>query len=263
MSRVVVKIGGHALGDLSADAPVLVDLAADLAELLRGGARAVVVHGGGPQIGELLDRVGLESRFVDGLRVTDAATMPVVAMALSLVNVEIVAALNRSGVAAVGLSGVDAGLLTAEALGDPWGRAGASPRVRPGVLEGLWAAGLTPVVSSVAADSVGELVNVNADAAAGALAAAIGADALVLLSDVAQVRADPDDDASALSVLSRERARALIDSGGARDGMRPKLRAALDALESGARSVTLADGTRAHALRDALGRTVPVTEVVA
>ena len=258
---IVVKVGGHALDDLRASSPVLADLAADVAALTRDGDAVVVVHGGGPQIAELLARVGLESRFVDGLRVTDHATMRVVAMALAEVNLRVVAALNQAGVAAVGLNGADASLFRSTSLGEPWERAAGAPTVRSESVVALLAAGFVPVVSSVALDEAGDLLNCNADSAAGALARALDAERLVLLSDVDQIRADPADAASALGELSYDELRELLESGAARDGMRPKAQAALAALDGGARVVTLANGGRAHALAGALHHEIPTTEV--
>lgn len=258
MSRYVVKLGGHALDSLAPSNAVLAALAEDVAAL---EADVVLVHGGGPQIQTLLERVGLPSRFEDGLRVTDEATMDCVAMALCHVNVLLVAALRRAGLAGVGLSGVD-GLLRSTSLGEPWGRAGATPHVDLGVLEVLFAAGLTPVVSPLAVDEAGELLNCNADVAAGAIAGAMDADVLVLLSDVAQVRADLEDASSVLDVLSERDARRLLADGGARDGMRPKLQAALDALTGGARRVVVANGTTPHAFARVLEGSLAKTELV-
>ena len=258
---IVVKLGGHALDDLSAASAVLVELAGDVAALLDGGQRVVVVHGGGPQIADLLARVGLESRFVDGLRVTDEDTMRVVAMALAEVNLRIVAAFNQAGLGAVGLNGADASLFRASSLGEPWRRAAGAPTVRVAALVTLLDAGLVPVVSSVALDEAGDLLNCNADSAAGALARALDADRLVLLSDVDQIRADAADASSALSTLTYDQLAALLESGAARDGMRPKVQAALSALDGGARVVTLANGARPHALADALHGEIPTTEV--
>ena len=221
----------------------------------------VIVHGGGPQIAELLNATGLVSEFHDGLRVTDEVTMEYVAMALARVNLHLVAALVHAGLTCVGLSGVDNGLLRAEAVGEPWGRIGAAPKVDGELIANVWRNGLTPVVSPVALDHHGELVNCNADVAAGALAGALDAELLVLLSDIDQLRSDPVDPASALVAVSGEDVRRLVDTGAAREGMRPKMLAALDALEGGARRVLLANGTREHALRDALKRTIPTTEV--
>ena len=261
MSSFVIKLGGHALDTLEPDAPVLVALAEDLAGLTREGHRVVVVHGGGPQIQALLDAVDLESRFLDGLRVTDATTMEYVAMGLSQVNTHLVAALNHAGLASVGLSGVDGATLQSTALGGALGRAGEAPKVDAAVITTLWRAGMTPVLSPLALDESGRLLNCNADTAAGCVAGALGAAVLVLLSDVDQLRADPLDATSALRAVDGARVRQLIDDGAAREGMRPKMIAALDALAGGAVRVVVANGTRPHAVRDALAGTIPTTEV--
>jgi acetylglutamate kinase len=262
MSSLVVKLGGHALDVLSAGSPVLVDLAQDVAQLRTQGTDVVVVHGGGPQIAALLASNGLESRFHEGLRITDRQTMRYTAMALSEVNLLITAALNQAGLASVGVSGADATMICATALGEPWDRAGGLAKVRDDIVTTLWSAGLTPIVSPVAVDEFGDLLNCNADTVAGALAGALGADVLVLLSDVDQLRSLPDDASTALSHVTGTQVRALLASQSARDGMRPKVNAALDALSGGAQSVLLANGTRRHALRDALARSIPTTEVV-
>jgi acetylglutamate kinase len=221
----------------------------------------VIVHGGGPQIASLLDAAGVVSSFHEGLRVTSAETMEYVAMALSQVNLHVVAALNHAGLLSAGLSGVDGSVLTANALGAPWFRAATSPKVDISLIETLWTGGVTPVVSPIAVDELGELLNCNADAAAGALAGALGARALVLLSDVDQLRADPDDESTALASASAADVRRLIDDGSAREGMRPKMMAALEALEHGAQRVVMANGTKPHALRDALNGSTATTEV--
>ena len=257
----MVKLGGHALTSLSASAPVLVDLAHDIAQLQREGTDVVVVHGGGPQIAQLLERVGLEGQFHEGLRLTDAATMEWVAMALSLVNLRIVAALNQSGLAAIGLSGADGSVFRATALGEKWGRAALAPVVGVRVVRSLWASGLTPILSSIALDDEGELLNCNADSAAGALAGALGARSLVLLSDVDQLRSDPDDPCTVLASVTSGEVRGLIESGAARGGMRPKMVAAIDALDAGALRVLLANGVHPHALVRALGGLISTTEV--
>jgi acetylglutamate kinase len=254
----VVKLGGHALDSLAPTSPVLSALASDVAHL---SSDALLVHGGGPQIAALLRDVGQSSQFLDGLRVTDEVTMEYVAMALAQVNTHLVAALGQSGLRCVGLNGVDGATLRAEAIGEPWGRIAASPKVNPDIVVALWARGITPVLSPIAVDDDGGLLNVNADAAAGALAGALDTDALVLLSDVDQLRRDPDDAASALAIVEADDVREMLESGAAREGMRPKMTAALDALDAGARRVLLANGTRPHALRDALAGAIPTTEV--
>lgn len=262
MTSYVVKIGGHALDSLHPRSDVLVALARDVLDLRREATDVVIVHGGGPQIQTLLDRVGTESGFHEGLRVTDDVTMEFVAMALAQVNVHLVAACNRAGLACVGLTGADKSLLTSAALGAPWGRVGGLPTVDTEIIETLWARGVTPVVSSIALDHDGELVNCNADTAAGAVAGALRAEALILLSDVAQLRSDPLDENTSLSSLTRDELGRLFEGDAIRDGMRPKMNAALDALDGGARRVLLANGTVPHALRDVLAGSTRTTELL-
>ena len=261
MNSYVVKVGGHALDSLSVGSRVLVALASDVVALRDESMNVVIVHGGGPQIASLLDAVGLTSHFHEGLRITDEATMEYVAMALSQVNLHLVASFNQAGLASAGLSGADGVTLVTSALGAPWGRVGPSPKVNTELIETLWKAGVTPVMSSIAVDEAGELVNCNADAVAGALAGALNAQSLVLLSDVDQLRVDPLDDNTSLSSITGGEVRLLLESGNAREGMRPKMIAALEALESGARRVVMANGSRPHALRDALAGTILTTEV--
>jgi acetylglutamate kinase len=262
MRSFIIKIGGHALDSLEPGADVLVALAEDVSSLRSEDTNVVIVHGGGPQIQALLDAVDLPSHFHDGLRVTDEVTMEYVAMGLSQVNVHLVAALNAAGLASVGLSGADHSTLRATALGEPWGRAGSSPKVDVDLVQLLWGHGLTPVLSPLAVDEMGQLVNCNADAVAGALAGALDATALILLSDVDQLRGDALDESSALSLVNEAEVRRLIDEGVVKDGMRPKMIAALDAIHGGAHRVLLANGTRPHALRDVLAGTIKSTEVM-
>ncbi len=263
MTRLLVKMGGHALDDLTPSSTVLRALAHDVSELMERGDEVVVVHGGGPQIAALLARVGLASEFHEGLRITSPETMSYVSMALAAVNTAVVAAMSREGLRCVGLSGADAELIVGTSLGAPWDRAATVARVDTSIIEAQWRAGFVPVVYSVALDEVGELVNCNADVVAGALAGALQADELVLLSDIDQLRSDPDDPGSALAHATASQVREMISSGAARDGMRPKMTAALDALEAGARRVTLANGTRPHAVRDVVSGQIPTTEVLA
>lgn len=262
MKRLVVKIGGHALDSLEPTSASLVELAQDVAHLTSGGTEVALVHGGGPQIEELLEAANVESRFHEGLRITDTVTMNYVAMALSRVNLLVTAAFNQAGVPCVGLTGADGSLFVSASLGEPWQRAGATPTVHSEVVTSLWANGFIPIICSLAVDKSGELVNCNADTAAGALTGALDAEALVLLSDVDQVRDDPDDPSSALSHLTAAQLTFLLESGAARDGMAPKLRAALDALDAGALRIVLANGTRHHALHDAISGAIPTTEIV-
>jgi len=261
VTSIVVKVGGHALDSLRPTSPVLVDLATDIAQLQSDGTNVVVVHGGGPQIQTLLADVGLEGQFHEGLRVTSTSTMRYVAMALSEVNLAIVSSFNQGGLVSVGLSGTDGSVLSATPLGDEWGRAAAAPKVRADVITSLWDAHFTPVMTSIAVDDEGGLLNCNADTAAGAIASSLGA-TLVLLSDVDQLRRDPDDATTGVEKITMAQLLDLVSSGSARDGMRPKGLAALDALEGGATSVLIANGTRPHALASALARSIPTTEVL-
>lgn len=263
MTRLVVKMGGHALDDLGSGSASLAALAEDLTALGAEGTEVVVVHGGGPQIGELLSRVGLASTFHEGLRITSPEAMTYVAMALASVNTAIVASLSHAGLACVGLSGVDGSLVKGRSLGAPWDRAATVAVVSPTVIEVQWRGGFVPVVSPVGIDEDGNLLNCNADIVAGALAGALGAETLVLLSDIDQLRSDPDDPASALTRVSASTVEKMIQSGAARDGMRPKMTAALDALTAGAQRVIVANGTRPHAVRDVVRGHIPHTEVSA
>jgi acetylglutamate kinase len=256
-------MGGHTLDDLSATSPVLKALAEDLGVLVSEGTEVVVVHGGGPQIADLLVKVGVPSVFHEGMRITSPETMAYVAMALSSVNTAIVSALTLAGLDCVGLCGVDGAMVRGRSLDSPWDRAGTVVKVSPALLETLWRAGYVPVVSPVIADENAQLLNCNADLVAGALAGALGASTLVLLSDIDQLLADPDDASSVLTHVSASRVQEMIASGAARDGMRPKMTAALDALSAGAQRVVLANGRRLHAVRDVVHGLIPTTEVVA
>ncbi len=258
---VVVKLGGHALDRVDADAPRLVELAADVQALRDEGV--LIVHGGGPQIGELSDRMGVTSHFSDGLRVTDTETMRVVAWALSEVNLAVTCALVHAGLPAVGLAGVSGGMVQGTPAGPAWGRTALDVDVDPAPLMALVRASWVPVISPIALARDGGMVNVNADTVAGSIAGAVGARALFLLSDVEQLRADPDDASSALAHVTGEDITRMLESGAIRDGMRPKARAALDAVRAGARRVVVGDGTRPHAVRDLLADQAPSTEVVA
>ncbi len=259
---MVVKLGGNALSASSDTAGVLTSLAQDISQLTLAGTDVVVVHGGGPQISELLDALAVPSIFREGLRVTDAATMRCVAMGLGYVNSLMTATLCAAGLACVGIDGSSDHTFIATSLGADWANTGSAPVVNPRVIMGLLKMGLVPVVSPVATNGDGELMNCNADAVAGALAAALGADVLVLLSDVDQLRSDPDDSRSALSSVTRSEVRKLMASGAVREGMTPKMQAALAAVDAGAQRVLVGNGSRPHALSAILSKTVPSTEVL-
>ncbi len=234
--RVLVKLGGALLDDpASRDA-----LAAQIAQVHARGASLVVVHGGGKQMTRFLAERGIESRFVNGLRVTTPETLDAVLKVFAgTVNHELAASLNRAGVSAVGLSGIDALLVEAEQMDPALGAVGRITRSNPALLELLTANGYLPVVACVAGSREGAVFNVNADQMAVACAAAYRADQLIFLTDVEGVL---DAERRLCPVLSASQSRALIDSGVATGGMQAKLNATLAALEGGVGQVRIAAG---------------------
>jgi acetylglutamate kinase len=235
---VVVKYGGHAMDD-----PALADLFAQDVVLMRlVGINPVVVHGGGPQITDLMARLGKQAEFVDGLRVTDAETVDIVRMALvGKVNREIVAKVNRQGPYAVGLSGEDAGLISV-VPGDPrLGFVGEVAAVNAGILEKLIREELIPVIAGVGVDDRGQAYNINADTVAAAVAGAVQAETLVYLTDVA----DPSSLISQIDAASLE---AILGGGSVSAGMIPKLRSCISALRAGVRRAHIVDGRLPHVL---------------
>jgi len=247
---VVVKFGGNAMTD---DA-LLDSFAEDLVFLRYAGIRPVIVHGGGPQISATLNRLGIESRFAAGLRITTPETMDVVRMVLvGQVQREIVGRLNAHGPFAVGLSGEDGRLFTARrrpAFVDgaevDIGLVGEVTSVEPGVVEGLLADGRIPVVSSVARGSDGEIYNVNADTAAAALAIALRAEKLVVLTDVEGLYANYPHDQEVISKLTADQLAEMLP--GLASGMIPKMEACLHAVRGGVRSAHVLDGRVPHSV---------------
>jgi acetylglutamate kinase len=242
---VVVKYGGNAMTD-----PELVDLFAQDIVLMRlVGMNPVVVHGGGPQISELMRRLGKEPVFVNGLRVTDAETIDIVRMALvGKVNREVVAGINRHAPFAVGLSGEDAGLITVTARDPALGFVGDVDRINAFVLERQINQELVPVVATVGVDEAGQAYNVNADAAAGAIAEALVAEKLVYLTNVAGLYRDFGDDSSLISQISATELEALMQTGALSEGMVPKIASCVAALRNGVGRAHLLDGRIPHAL---------------
>jgi acetylglutamate kinase len=240
---VVIKFGGNAMVD---DA-LSHSFAADIVLLRAIGIRPVVVHGGGPQIGHLLSRLGKESEFRDGLRVTDAETLDVARMVLAgQVGRGIVGAINRLDRVAVGLSGEDAGLIIATQRDESLGYVGDVVDVNRSILDTLLAGSFIPVISTIGADEDGQAFNINADSAAIAIAASLGAEKLVYLTDVPGVLTDVADPSSLVSRLSASRVRLLIDDGVISGGMIPKVEACLDAISAGVGSAHILDGRIAH-----------------
>lgn len=244
---VVVKYGGNAMTDPERKAEVMKDLVLMQAVNIR----PVLLHGGGPEIDKLAAKVGLETKRVDGLRVTDAETMELVEMALGALNKGLVAGVQAAGGKAAGLSGKDGGLFTARKLtpgGKDIGFVGEVCGVNPEILETLTASGYIPIVCSVAPGEVGGTYNVNADLAAGALAAALKAEKLIVMTDVEGVLKEYPNKDSLLSRISSGEAKGMIASGAAGEGMIPKLQSCLDALAGGVHSAHIIDGRRPHSL---------------
>lgn len=241
---IVVKYGGAPMEA----APLARSFADDVALLQSAGVHVVIVHGGGPQLTQVSTRLGLEARFVDGLRVTDAETLDVATMVLAgKLNTEVVAMLASCGVPAVGLSGVDGSLLIAKKLSDPdLGFVGKVERVNPAVILALLERGFVPVVASIAVDGGGQAYNVNADIVAAELAIGLEAEKLVFLSDVPGVIGPAADLLSELSVSGVEQLLAM--AGVVDGGMIPKLASAVLAIEAGVDRAHLVDGRVEHAL---------------
>jgi acetylglutamate kinase len=242
---VVVKYGGNALGDGSS----LADFATDIVLMRSVGMRPIVVHGGGPQIGELMARLGKKSEFRQGLRVTDAETLDIARMVLvGKVNRDIVAAINVHGALAVGVSGEDAGMIRATPLDPALGFVGDISRVGPELLVRLLAEDLVPVVATIGSDETGQSYNINADTAAGAIAKALEAEKLVFLTDIDGIRADEHEPSSLLSQLRTSELEELMVKGVVAGGMVPKARAAVEAVIGGVGQVHILDGRAPHAL---------------
>ncbi|MGH8974682.1 MAG: acetylglutamate kinase [Acidimicrobiia bacterium] len=242
---VVIKYGGNAMTE-----PDLVDLfAQDVALMRLVGMNPVVVHGGGPQISDLMRRLGKEPVFVDGLRVTDAETVDIVRMALvGKVNREVVGAINRHGPYAVGLSGEDAGLITVAPRDPRLGFVGDVTHINAWVLERQIKEELIPVVATIGVDEDGQAYNVNADAVAGAIAGALKAEKLVYLTNVAGLYGDLDDEKSLISQIALEDLEHMVSSGSLHAGMVPKVASCVSALRQGVGRAHLLDGRIPHAL---------------
>ena len=244
-SVVVVKYGGHAMTEPGLAA----SFARDIVLVRSVGLHPVVVHGGGPQIGEHLARMGKQSEFRDGLRVTDAETLEVARMVLvGKVGRDIVSAVNANGGAALGLSGEDGNLVTAVPRDPELGYVGDIASVDPRIIESLVTREIVPVVSSIGADAGGQAYNINADTMAAALAGALGAAKLVYLTDVPGLLADPADASSLVSRATVTDVESMISSGAISGGMIPKAQACMHAVRAGAGSAHMLDGRIPHAV---------------
>ncbi|HEY9860395.1 MAG TPA: acetylglutamate kinase [Candidatus Obscuribacterales bacterium] len=243
---IVIKYGGAAMKDSNLKEKVM----RDIVFMACVGIRPVVVHGGGPEINTWLDKLGIEPQFKNGLRVTDAATMDVVEMVLvGRVNKEIVSLINQAGGCAVGLCGKDGSLVKARPEGQEGiGFVGEVNSVNVRLLESLLKAGHIPVISSVAADDTGQAYNINADTVAGELAAALGAEKLILLTDTAGILRDYHDPSTLIDKLDIQEARELISTGVVAGGMIPKVNCCVRSLAQGVKATHIIDGRLPHAL---------------
>lgn len=233
---VVIKLGGHAMGSDAA----MASFARDVVLMQQVGAHPVIVHGGGPMINAMLKRLDIKSDFVNGKRVTDSATMEVVEMVLSgLVNKRIAQAIGAQGGRAVGLSGKDANLVTCTQTDPALGFVGTPSDIDPSILHDLFKSNTIPVIAPLGAGGNGETFNINGDTAAGAIAAALNADRLLLLTDVAGVK---NSDGDVLTELTAAQIRELTVDGTIAGGMIPKTETALNAIENGVRAVVILDG---------------------
>jgi len=251
---IVVKYGGHAM----TDAKLQDSFARDIVLMDYIGLNPVIVHGGGPQIDEMLDKMQIESKFHQGMRITDKQTMDVVEMVLAGdINKDIVSLINRHGGKAVGLSGRDGGLIKAKKLPKEkvdseegpskidLGRVGNVKEVDVSVLQTLEQGRFVPVIAPVGFDEKGQSLNINADLVAGAIAAALNAEKLLLLTDIAGVK---DAAGNLLPTLNKNDARRLIDEGVIKGGMIPKIECALKSVEDGVKSAHIIDGRVQHAV---------------
>jgi acetylglutamate kinase len=250
---LVVKYGGHAMGEAAGGD----SFARDVVLLKHVGINPIVVHGGGPQIGQMLKRLGIESRFVDGLRVTDRATMEVVEMVLAgTINKQLVAAITTAGGRAIGLTGKDAGLIRATKavrtrvedgarVAVDLGFVGEPESVDAAVLDTFEKSDFIPVIAPIGVGAAGETYNINADTVAGAVAAAVAAKRLLLLTDVAGVL---DADRRLIPEISAATARAMIADGVIHGGMIPKVETCLAAVDGGVEAAVILDGRLPHVI---------------
>ena len=238
---VVIKFGGHAMGSDEA----MESFARDIVLMQQVGVNPVIVHGGGPMINEMLDKLDIQSEFVNGKRVSDAATVKVVEMVLSgSVNKRIVQAINAQGGRAVGLSGKDANLITCDPANPDLGFVGEPNDIDTSVLQTLFDADMIPVIAPLGAGRNGETFNINGDTAAGAIAAALAADRLLLLTDVEGVK---DKSGTVVTEMTPEHIHELTADGTIAGGMIPKTETALAAIEGGVRAVVILDGRAPNA----------------
>ena len=242
---VVVKFGGNAMVSQDLCSAVM----SDITLLTQVGVRVVLVHGGGPEINDMLKRVNKTSQFVDGLRVTDAETMEIAQMVLcGKINKNLVAQMQRAGGNAIGLCGVDGHMIEAECLNPKLGFVGEVTKVNPKPVTDMLDMGYIPVVSSVGCDAEGNAYNINADTAAAAIAAALGAECMVAMTDIVGILRDKDDPSSLISRINVNEAPAMIAEGAISGGMIPKVEGCCNAVKAGVKKVFIIDGRVKHSI---------------
>ena len=242
---VVVKYGGNAMVDENLKQQVMEDIA--LLWLI--GVKVVLIHGGGPEISDMMKKLGKEPKFIDGLRVTDKETVDIVQMVLAgKVNKSLVTLLQMKGGHAVGLSGMDGGIIEAEIKDERLGYVGKITKVRAKPIIDLLEKNYIPVISTVASDHSGNVYNINGDTAAAYIAGAMGAERLIMMTDVAGILKDKDDPSTLITGITVEEAKKLYDEGVISGGMIPKVDCCIEAIGAGVKDVTIMDGRVPHAI---------------
>jgi len=243
---IVIKYGGNAMIDEDLKEKVILDIVL----MKYVGMNPVVIHGGGPEISQVMKKMGKEAKFVNGLRVTDKETMDIAEMVLGKINKSIVALINRHGAKAVGLSGKDAGLIFAEKYPSDVdiGFVGQVAKVEPEIINVLDREGFIPVISSIGVGGDGQTYNINADSVAGEMAAALGAEKLMMLTDVRGIMADQKDPKSLMSTLKISDIDPLTKKGVISSGMLPKVGACVTALNGNVKKTHIIDGRISHSL---------------
>ena len=245
---MVVKYGGNALAGAS-ESDALELFAKDIVLMYSVGIKPIVVHGGGPQISDLMKKLGKETEFRNGLRVTDAETVSIAQMVLmGQVNPQIVAAINVHGALAVGMSGVDAGLIKAQAIDPDLGYVGEVTSVNAEIINSLLDDNLIPVLATIGVDESGQTYNINADTVAGAVAEAVGAEKIIYLTDIEGLRKVVDDPSSLIRQITSGELSQLITNGVIAGGMIPKVASCISAVDSGVARAHILDGRIPHVL---------------
>ena len=242
---VVIKYGGNAMVNEELKMQVMQDVV--LSWLI--GIKIILIHGGGPEISDLMDRLGKKPEFVDGLRVTDKETVEIVQMALAgKVNKSLVNLIEVAGGRGVGLSGVDGRLIEAHIKDEKLGYVGEITKINTGIIEDLLNNGYIPIISTVGCDKKGNIYNVNADSAAASIAGALGAERLILMTDIAGILENKGDDSTLIPEISTDKARDLVKSGIISGGMIPKVECCIEAIEKGVKNVVIMDGRVPHSI---------------